>query len=121
MNEKPLDPPVTVAKEKYPQFAFEALAILDATQLLDHWQFAKDAIGSTKSVIKDACHSFTVVLRDRYQEKLMRTADGLFQIFGVRGEWSMQRTAEELDELIAQDCLKLWAPRPAQTEPGQVA
>ena len=51
----------------------------------------------------------------------MKTADGLFQIFGAKGEWSMQRTAEELDELIAQDCLKLWAPRPAKTEPGQMA
>ena len=120
MNEKPLDTPIGVAKEKYPHFAFETFATLDATHLLDHWQLAKNALGSPKSV-KEASHSFTVVLRDRYQEKLMKTADGLFQIFGARGEWSMQRTAEELDELIAQDCLKLWAPRPAKTEPGQIA
>ena len=35
---------------KNPQFAFEVVAILDATKLLDHWQIAKNAVGTDKSV-----------------------------------------------------------------------
>ncbi len=120
MNEKPLDIPLAVAKEKYPHLAFVTLARLDATQLLDHWQLAKAAMGS-KADARENSHSFTFVLRDRYQEKVMKTADGNFQIFGARGEWSAQRSAEELDELIAEDCLKLWAPQPASSKPGQMA
>lgn len=110
MDVQPLDTPIAVAKDEYPHPAFEVFAKLDATKLLDDWQLAKNAVGSDKSVI-EASRSFTVVIRDRCQETLMGTADGLFQIFGATGEWFMERSAEELDELIADDCLELWAPR----------
>ena len=106
---KPLDAPLSLAKEKHPSLPWTDRSALSTQVFFDEWQLAKGFVGGFD--VHRNSHSFTRVLRDRYYDKIMKVSDNSVELFTKDGVWIKGRTMTQLDEDIAYDCLELWAPR----------